>query len=194
MRSAALEAIAHLPDPQIGLRLLRSCHGFSKLAYSWRTIPRQLHLLSSTVFCVRRLFAVSDDQWAQASRGLWCGGLGLRASAKHAPAAYVASRMATRQQCRVVDPTYQWEGTVPESPLTLAMQRQNAAILPPKQFPVDTNAVLSQQELSKALDEKEHEGYIAVLSASDRATLLSEMLPGASGVLEVIPSKETGLD
>jgi len=39
------------------------------------------------------------------------------------------------------------------------------------------------------LDMVQHEAYLESLSVADRATLLSEMLPGASGFLEAIPSK-----
>jgi len=39
----------------------------------------------------------------------------------------------------------------------------------------------------------QHEAYLETLSIDDRATLLSEMLPGAFGFLEAIPSKQLDL-
>ena len=81
-----LAALEDLPDPQISLRLLRRCLSFAKLVYSARTVPPDLHsgALAAYDDVVRNTFAVStsvvppDANWALATRGFWCGGLGLR--------------------------------------------------------------------------------------------------------------------
>ena len=39
---ALLDALSDLDDPQVGLRLMRHCAGFSKLVYSMRTTPAAL--------------------------------------------------------------------------------------------------------------------------------------------------------
>ena len=51
---------------------------------------------------------------------------------------------------------------------------------------------LLQQKLSMAFDKADHEAYLERLSQDDRATLLSEMLPGVSNFLQAVPSKEFG--
>ena len=39
----SLEALSEIPDPQVGVRLLRSCASFAKLVYSSRTVPSECH-------------------------------------------------------------------------------------------------------------------------------------------------------
>ena len=39
----ALDALPSLEDPQVALRILRRCHGFSKLAYTARVVPCDAH-------------------------------------------------------------------------------------------------------------------------------------------------------
>jgi hypothetical protein len=50
-----------------------------------------------------------------------------------------------------------------------------------------------QHTFSKALDQVDHEAFFQSLGRNDRAALLSEMLPGALGFLEVAPSRELDL-
>ena len=57
--------------------------------------------------------ALSEAQWQQATLALSRGGLGLRSATRHAAAAYLASRTATRELCRAIDPAYEWDPAAP---------------------------------------------------------------------------------
>jgi len=137
-------------------------------------------------------FAPNDEQWKQATRGLWCGGLGLRATACHADAAYIASRSATRASCLQVNPDYEWEATNPATPLGQALAFLNSQLHPCDRVSPDPTKRLRQQDLSQALERLDHEALYDALDAADRADLLSEMLPGASTFLEAVPCKTSG--
>ena len=195
-----MEAIAALEDPQVALRLLRKCACFCKLQYSMRTVPSTSHRSELEVFDnqVRAAFtglagfAPDDQQWGQASRGLWCEGLGLRATARHADATYVASRTATRASCQQASPDFGWEASRPETRLGQALAALNSQLHPADRVSADPAKPLRQQGLSQALERLDHEALHEALEAADRADLLSEMLPGASSFLEAVPCQATG--
>ena len=96
----------------MALRLQRRCHGFAKLGYSARVVPSSAHVnelracdtAQKETFSSYLSWAPSDSPWAHASRGYWCGGLGLRSAADHAAPAYLASYKVTLQHCREIDP------------------------------------------------------------------------------------------
>ena len=128
-----LEALAKLEDPQVALLLLRYCSSFGKLVFSARTTPASYHLQELSAFDEEVRATLSDfcgldlteSQWKQASRGLWCGGLGLRRLGTHAPAAYFASLSATSKLCLEVDPNYVWSPEVPGSEAAQALAAVN---------------------------------------------------------------------
>ena len=68
---------------------------------------------------------VSGDTWGQATRGFAHGGLGLRASARHAHAAYIGSRTQTRDGCFALDRDFQWEAADPNSSLAHSIDAYN---------------------------------------------------------------------
>ena len=74
-----------------------------------------------------------------------------------------------------------------------AVASLKAAFLPEDRAVFDADSPPRQQALSRCLDNAAHLEYFATLSHDDRATLLSEMLRGASAFLEAIPSKQDGL-
>ena len=113
--------------------------------------------------------ATDDQQWGQASRGLWCGGLGLRATACHADAAYVASRTATRASCQQVNPDFGWEASRPETRLGQALAALNSQLHPADRVSADPAKPLRQQDLSQALKRLDHEALYEALEAADRA-------------------------
>ena len=63
-------------------------------------------------------------------------------------------------------------------------------LLPAASHIVLGDDAIGQKFLSKEVDANEHAAYMESLSMSDRATLHSEMLPGANSVLEARPSRE----
>ena len=133
-----LKSAAQVPDPQIALRLVRRCQGFCKLVYCIRTIPSQFIVEELATFDsdMRSAFVglsginVSEGQWDQAGRGFWVGGLGLRHTARHAAAAYVASCTATRKLCLQLDTGFQWGGDSPSCPLAQSIAALNAELPP----------------------------------------------------------------
>ena len=165
-----------------------------------RTVPSEHHRdelrafdeQTRAVFTTVTGITLSEAQWGQASRGLWCGGLGLRSASQHAAAAFVASRTATRQKCQEVDANFTWDLPDPQSALGVALTALNAELHPVDKVAADSTAVLRQQHLSQALDRVAHEAHYDALSPADRADLLSEMLLGASTFLEAVPCKVTG--
>ena len=137
----------------------------------------------------------TDKQWGQASRGFWCGGLGLREAAVHAAPAYLASRLVITKLCQELDLTFPWEGANAGSALGKALHSYNAAVRDQDQLNLDTepSAPPRQQTLSRAVDQHAHTEFLNGLCDSDRRSLLSELLPVASGFLQAPPSKERGL-
>ena len=102
-----LTAIGKFPDAQGAFCLLRSCSGWSKVLYSCRTVPPDVHLRGlcdadgdiRSALCHLIGRSLSDDDWRLASLGITAGGLGARSAAEYAPAAYVASFCACRDVC-----------------------------------------------------------------------------------------------
>ena len=195
-----LAAIAELPDPQVGLRLIRSCGGFCRLVFSARVVGPDLHATSLRAFdgtvraAVSELTALSlsDQQWAQAGRSFRTGGLGLRGE-RHAAAAYLASRAATRDKCAEIDPHFVWDISSTGSDVARAFALL-AAVLPPEARPAaDDPRLASQKHLSKLVDEADLSAQLASAGAAERANLRSETLWGASGFLSAVPSKALGL-
>ena len=93
-----LKALGELPDPQVALTLLRQCAAFSKLVYSLRVVPHKSHIkaLENYDNAVRDCFdsfmccSLSDEEWSLARLSTKMGGLGLRSSAEHSPAAFIS--------------------------------------------------------------------------------------------------------
>jgi len=116
---------------------------------------------------------LSDAQWEQASRGLWCRGLGLRSAQRHADAAYIASRCATRRQSAEVDHSFIRDAATVGSALSTSFasmdtQRRTADHLSP-------NSTQTSQCLGRLARETHHDA----LNAANRLDFLSKMPPGA---------------
>ena len=132
-----LEAISSHRDPQIGLRLLRSCAGFCKMVYTARVVAPAWHLTALHEFdlAVRTAFVEltglqpDEPQWEQACRGMFAGGLGLRSVSRHTAGAYLASRASTRILCSEVDPNFVWDVGA-DAGLSSAIDAFNGALPP----------------------------------------------------------------
>ena len=109
-----LDGLGGLPDPQVALRLLRTCAGFSRMVHSMRCNPSHAQGLAFSMFdgMVRRSLGdftgihLTTQQWLQASRGLAFGGLGLWSCEQHAPAAFLASVGACISGCQALDANF----------------------------------------------------------------------------------------
>ena len=196
-----LEAIGNLPDPQVGLRLIRSCAGFCRLVYSARVVFPGAHVAALHSFdtVVRDTLdeltglCLTDRQWRQAARSFRTGGLGLRSGERHAACAYVASRAATHAKCKEIDPMFVWDIGTDGSECARAFSALTSA-LPPNSVPsTDDPRLASQRFLSRLLDEAELDSQLASADAAEAANLRSETLWGASGFLTALPSKVLGL-
>ena len=127
---SVLDAIGELPDPQVALALLRSCASYSKMFFSARTTPFDIHQEQLIAFdnSVRRCFEKfsglhpDDTQWLQATLATSVGGLGLRSLNTHSSAAYLASRSCCFPLCQQLDPQHHWEISDPSSSAYRAVQ------------------------------------------------------------------------
>ena len=134
-----LQALGELEDPQVGLRLLRSCAGHCKLTHSLRCAPLfgENASLSEFDVLVRDCFSgltglhLADVQWEQAARDLAHAGLGLRSVARDAPAAYLASVGGCAQACRELDPGYAASGLASDPTVLLAASSFSALLAQP---------------------------------------------------------------
>ena len=95
--SELLNALGELPDPQVALTLLRNCASFGKLVYSLRVVPHFKHSKALRNFdnavrdCIESFLCCSftDSEWALARLSTKMGGLGLRNTELHSPAAFI---------------------------------------------------------------------------------------------------------
>jgi hypothetical protein len=103
----AIQAVTRLHDPQVAYVLLRDCCAFPRVVHVLRSIPPQLtrQALQPYDAEVRAAMTyvmgadVPMTHWTPATWATSQGGFGLRASARHAPAGYVASTL----ECAVLD-------------------------------------------------------------------------------------------
>jgi hypothetical protein len=86
-----------------------------------------------------------------------------------------------------------WEAESNSSAFRTALDALNARLPASSRIDPAASEWPRQQALSKALDQAEHDAFFNALGQDDKAALLSEMLPGASGFLEAVPSKELDL-
>eukprot|EP00662_Eupelagonemidae_sp_cell21_P057710 gene57710-biopygen66769 len=196
-----LDALAELDDPHVAYQLLRNCASFGRVIYSMRVTPADWHVTQLQAFdsAVRRCFELFSGvhcdarQWRQATLGIRNAGLGLRDAARHAPAAYVASRCACAEQCRDVDPAHTWDSDTAGSHVARAVSVLNAEFLESDRIPSPVPLTMRQQRLSLALDRavlKELQGPAA--SLSQRAHLQLELAEGAGAWLNAMPSSVLG--
>ena len=118
-------------------------------------LPRYDDQMRETFVAMSGLY-VSGDTWGQAIRCFAHGGLGLRASARHAHAAYIGSRTQTRDGCFVLERDFQWEAADTNSSLSNSIDAYNLEVDPADRVNVDQAESLRQQALSKSLDAAEH--------------------------------------
>ena len=180
--------------------MLSKCMGASRVMYNMRTTrPDWLEAaLFHSDWGLRGAFqsctglAVSDAQWAQAALPLSKGGLGFRSAATHAPAAYLASRLATRRLCREVDAAFVWEESLPGSGINAARCAYNTVVagaeaLPPEALTADQTP-LPQKFLSAKLDAAVATRLLSISCPIDKARLRAVSAPHASAWLNALPS------
>lgn len=103
-----LSAIKSFGHTQGALILLRNCASFSKVAYAMRTVQpvlQQAHFEADIRGVLEELVRGSVPELSRslAQPSMQHGGLGLRASGRHAPAAYLASVWQSQSLRRAID-------------------------------------------------------------------------------------------
>ena len=197
-----LDSLGELEDPQVALRLLRSCAGFARLLHSMRCNPPSPQTLALDMFdgMVRRCFGdftglhLTASQWKQASLGFAHAGLGLRSTSHHAPAAYLASWAGTLRSASDIDASFSVEESKASPAVVAALAAFNAQVDAARAIAIDAALASKQQALSHALDAASWNEQLAHASPTDRATLLSEASVGGRAFLSAIPSGRTQME
>ena len=159
-----LTALGEVPDPQVALKLLRSCAGFSKMVYSMRVVPASFHADALQTFdakvraCFEQFTCLhpDDEQWAQANLSTDSGGLGLRSLAQHSSAAFLASRSSCVELCQQLDPSHTFQSTdgLEPAPERLAFDAYNSSVNDDDRLPLNVSVALSQKDLSAAIGKR----------------------------------------
>jgi len=198
--AALLEALGALENAQVALHLLRQCASFCKLGYSARVVPPTAHTASLLAMddavrtCLEQLSGCSpsDDSWRQAQLKLNKGGLGLRSAAKHAAAAYIASRAKSADLCRRLYPGYSNNADRDGGSLAAAVQAHNAVVRDADRVAFDHTRHGDQKALSDAVDSAALDGLLAAATLAGKAHLSLVQAPGAAAWLQAPPCEATG--
>lgn len=139
--------------------MLRNCASFANAAYAMRTVPPVLQQAPLQDFdadiqgLLEEMIGgpVPERCRLLLQQSLQHAGLGLRASCRHAPAAYLASRWQSHNICRAIDPSFdvsdQGGGL-----LQTTLAELNSNVLEPAGIASVSNTAISQKQLSVMLD------------------------------------------
>ena len=182
-----------LNDPQLAYSLIRKCVGFCQGVFISRSCPsrhsREMLAASdrvvATAFEKIACLHPTALQWQQATLSTSRGGLGLRSSAIHAPAAYFASVKA----CAEADG---WDPYLAEG-FDYAVEEIRTLTNRPHWGLDGTFQESSQHEVSAAIDDRQFDSLLTASTTSDRARLNSCAAQGvASAWLTAVPSPHLG--
>ena len=197
-----LDALGELEDPQVGLRLLRASAGFARMLHSMRCNPPTPQMAGLQMFdgMVRRSFGdftglhPTSSQWQQAALGLAHGGLGLRSTADHAPAAFLASWASTLPSAGELDVTFQVDEATQCRHVTAAFASFSMAVGPGTVMDMDMVLTSKQRKLSDLLDSASWHGHLGQAGVTEKATLLSEASLGGRAFLNAVPAGKTRME
>ena len=197
-----LEALAELQDPQVALRLLRACAGHTRLVHSMRCNPSSAQHAALATFdgLVRRCFAgftgihPTADQWQQAALGFAQAGLGLRCTAAHAPAAYLASLGCSLSACAELDASFSAEAVTAHADVAAALAALDAQLPGARVLSLDAALGSKQRQLSERLDAAGWDACLLAASPTARAIFFSEAGAGARAFLAALPSGRTRME
>ena len=144
---------------QGALQLLRHCASWSRLVYSARTVPPELHETALDAFeqnlrgALEQLTGdtLPERSWLLAQLDITHGGIGIRDPVRHAPAAYLASLSATNVPCGRTDAGFDPGNDHGGSRRESTMGRLRARVLDAAALPTGTGA-LKQKILSGMVD------------------------------------------
>ena len=197
-----LTALGELPDPQVALTLLRYCASFGKLVYSLRVVPHKKHQSALQCFdsavrdCIESFLCSSftDPEWLMAGLSTKMGGLGLRNTEHHSPAAFLASQVACSNLCKKLDAGYVSNLGESQTNRQMALIDVNERVSPNKHLRADMDNFPRQQTISHDIDchtlEKIRESNAN--NTSYLAHLNHITASGAGSWLHAVPSKALG--
>lgn len=199
--AALLQELPAFEDPQVAVRLMRSCAGPCKLTHIMRMTPPRLHMEAlrrfdddmRTTFSKVTGLAPGDPEWHQACRGVGHAGLGMRRAGLHAPAAFIASVGSSGPLARALDAAYLQRGDADMLEVDAALGVLNAELPPERRFAREAALAARQQQMSRAIDDAGHAARLADAVTPVRAQLLSECEPGARAFWHAPPSHVLGL-
>ena len=191
--TALLDAIGRLEDPQVALRLLRSCGGHARLMHSMRCVPPSAQQSALLQFDVQARHCLASFtgmhlnhvQWAQAARGFDHGGLALRSAVLDAPAAYLASIGGCLDRCSDLDPAFDHTAATNAPDVTQALLLFNPHV--DKHLQLGEVLRQRQKSLTQLLDSHSWHRQLAASTPAAKAMLLSESQPGARAFLAAVP-------
>ncbi|CAK9016518.1 unnamed protein product [Durusdinium trenchii] len=192
-----LQALADLPDAQTAMLLLRHCQSHVKLTHAMRVTPPHGHGPALRAFdeqvqaCLEQIggLPLTQNTWLQASLAIKAGGLGLRSTALHAPAAYIASITHLAASCTELDPTYR----VVPPPVHQALTSYNQVVLPEDQIH-SLAPSYQQRDLSATVDKAQQAHLIAATTGeAAKGHLQLVQQPGAGAWLTALPADNLGL-
>ena len=197
-----LNALADLDDPQVALRLLRACAGYTRMVHSMRCNPphAQRGALDGFDDMVRRSFASftgihpTAAQWRQAGLGYARAGLGLRRTVGHAPAAYLASLGKSLSACVELDPSFSANDLLNDPDVVQALNALNAQLPGHRALTLEAVTGSSQRDLSQHIDSAEWDAILLAADTATRAALFSEAGAGARAFLAALPAGKTRME
>ena len=198
-----LKALGELPDPSVALLLLRHCAAFCKLVYSCRVTPHSCHTTALNEFdaSVQECFesflctGFSANEWSLATLSTSHCGAGLRASARHSAAAFLASTCSCYDLCRKLDPDHTVDLNNTTSSESLALADFNASVCPDDRLtPTADSEKFKQRELSKQIDNKILQDLKQAVSSDDKHAAHFELTsaPHTGSWLHATPSPNLG--
>jgi hypothetical protein len=137
---------------------------------------------------------IAGDTWRQATLSIRRGGLGLRNTATHAAAAYLSSRVRSRQQAEALRSAA--AGAPPDCQhVSDALEALNRLTAPSKQLSAAALDPKSTRQgaLSGLIEDRQAASLLERASLAGRARLRAVAMPHAGAWLTVIPSRELGL-
>ena len=194
-----LSLLSALRDSQMAITLLRSCMGFSTISFSLRSLPSHyiapvLESFDNNILqAFEELLGCPISPWTRLKISLpvSLGGLNIRSSSIHAPAAYLGSLVQTTPLVR--DILGEWFIPSPHEFLSVSALAETASC---HQW-ISLNEVdvsLTQRSFSKVINNALFEKLVSTApDVRSRALSLSTSIKHAGDWLSVIPSRALGL-
>ena len=200
-----LTEISGIDDAQVTHKLLSRCMGTARIMHAMRTtrpdwmlsalehVDKSMAVTTETCFG----FAMPPPAEVQASLPVSLGGLGFRSARRHAAAAYLCSRVATRSLCEAMDPSFSWEVAVASgSGISEAIGLCNQHLPADSALEVNTLTVrcVSQRALSRRVDEWTKTRLLSsgLTNAAERARMQAAGAAHAGAWLTALPSPSLG--